>query len=145
MDTTRLSAQALACSLTVNLRSPEGLPVPVASELRYDSSNPFALTIAFHVNQSPVLWTFARGLLGAGLTEPTGDGDVHVWPCLSDEGLAIVSVELCSPHGDALVEVPTRVAAEFIDRTLALVPEGEESAHLDVDALINAIRTAENA
>ena len=91
MDTTRLSAQTLTCSLSVNLRSPEGLPVPVASQLTYDSGNPYALTIAFHVNESPVLWTFARELLSVGLTEPTGDGDVHVWPGNNDEGDAVVT------------------------------------------------------
>ena len=37
-----------------------------------------------------VCWTFARELLLDGQYEPTGDGDVHVWPCLSPRGDAVV-------------------------------------------------------
>jgi hypothetical protein len=143
MDTSRL-AQTFTQSLTVQLRRSEGVSLPVESELAFDSGNPYALTISFHLTET-VVWTFGRELLGAGLTEPSGDGDVHVWPCLDDRGLAVLCVELCSPDGNALIEMSTADAADFVDRSEALVPLGSESEHLDVDAIINAIRTAENA
>ena len=52
-------------------------------------------------------WTFGRELLSDGLYEPSGDGDVHVWPCLDSDGRAVVIIELCSPDGEALVQART--------------------------------------
>jgi Streptomyces sporulation and cell division protein, SsgA len=145
MDITRLAAQTFAQSLIVELRSVEGCPLPVAADLSYDSTDPYAATLTFHVTDTPVPWVFARDLLRNGLGEPTGDGDVHVWPSLNDEGLAVISIELCSPQGDALVEIRTADAAAFVERTFTTVAAGDESARLDLDATIAAILADENA
>jgi hypothetical protein len=139
MDNTRLAAQKIEQDLSVELRRAEGGTTPVPATLSYDSANPCAVTMAFHLADGPVPWTFGRDLLSGGLTAPTGDGDVHVWPGLDDAGLAVVSVELCSPHGNALVEVRTSDADDFIEATKALVAPGAESEHWDMDALISAL------
>ena len=47
------------------------------------------MTASFHLAGGPVRWTFGRDLLSGGLCEPTGDGDVHVWPCVNDQGYAV--------------------------------------------------------
>lgn len=145
MDTTRLAAQTFAQSLFVGLRAEDGCSLPVPAELSYNTSDPYALTISFFLDETPVPWRFARDLLSDGLIEPSGDGDVHVWPGPDDEGAPVVTIELCSPHGDALVEVRTGDAVAFVERSHALVAPGAESAHLDIDATITAIRAAENA
>ena len=145
MDTTRLAAQTFAQSLMVHLRRVDGCLVPVLTELGYDSSHPYALTISFHRSDTTVVWTFARDLLSGGLSEPTGDGDVHVWPSLDDTGSAVVVIELCTTAGDALVEVCTADAVAFVERSYAIVAAGKESAHLDVDAIIAGLRAAESA
>ena len=72
-------------------------------------------------------WTFARDLLLDGLYEPTGDGDVHVWPCLDSDGHAVVIIELCSPDGEALVQMRTGELSAFNERVTKAVPAGEES------------------
>ncbi len=140
MDTTRIDAQSFEQSVFVALHRPDGGTSAVPTVLSYDSSDPYALTMSFQLNDGPVPWTFSRELLSVGLTEPTGDGDVHVWPGMDDEGFATVSIELCSPHGNALVEVRTSEADGFVTRSHDLVAPGTESAHLDVDALISSIR-----
>ena len=89
-----------------------------------------------------VVWTFARDLLAGGLYEPCGSGDVQVWPCLSSSGDAVVIVELSSPDGLALLQAPSRAVHDFIVRTHEVVPEGEESAHLEMDALISQLLSA---
>ena len=144
MDLTRILAQTITQSLSVNLRSVEGFAVPVATDLSFDSTDPYAVTIAFHTSATPIVWTFARDLLAEGMVEPTGDGDVHVWPSLDDEGVAIVTVELCSPDGDALVEIRSTDAAAFVDRMHAMVAPGDETAQLDLDGVIAAIRETES-
>jgi hypothetical protein len=140
MDLTRLLPQTITQSVSVNLRSVEGFAFPVATELTYDSSDPFAVTVAFQTTEDPIVWTFARELLAQGLLEPMGDGDVHVWPTLDDDGVAIVTVELCSPDGDALVEVRSSDADAFVNRMHAVVAPGQETAYLELDRLIAEIQ-----
>ena len=85
-------------------------------------------------------------MLTQGLFEPSGDGDVHVWPCLDDTGHAVVIIEaLCSPDGEALVQARTGDVQRFVERVNALVPAGDEATLLDVDGAIAAILAAELA
>src|SRR4051795_1247742 len=59
------------------------------AELRYDPSDPFAVSLAIGVDcGEPVVWTFARDLLAAGVNSPTGEGDITIEPDLS-EGFGI--------------------------------------------------------
>jgi hypothetical protein len=92
-----------------------------------------------------VAWTFGRELLCQGIYEPSGDGDVHVWPCLDADGHAVVIIELSSPDGEALVQTRTGDLRAFVDRMCRAVEPGTESAHIDVDATIAAILEADAA
>ena len=129
----------------VELVGPTGGVTPVRSELIYDPQDPYAVTAVFMAGESHVRWTFGGDLLREGLTEPTGDGDVHVWPCLDASGRAVVIIELCSPDGEALVQARTSDVLTFVDRMNAAVPPGTESSLLDVDSAIAAILHAEAA
>ena len=122
-----------------------GAATPIEAELHYDQADPYAVTTVFKTGASQVRWTFGRELLAEGLYEPSGDGDVHVWPCLDSAGHAVVIIELCSPDGEALVQAKTGDLRTFVDRMNATVPLGTESELIDVDAAINAIFAAENA
>src|SRR5213078_2276228 len=51
------------------------------AELRYDPSDPFAVSLAIGTECSePVVWTFARDLLSAGIGAPVGEGDITIEP-----------------------------------------------------------------
>src|SRR3954451_20529692 len=126
-------------SLTLELIDPTGAVTPLEAELQYDPSDPYAVTTVFMTGASTARWTFGRELLTEGLYEPTGDGDVHVWPCLDSDGRAVVVIELCSPDGEALVKARTTDLATFVDGCGAAVEPGNESAHVDVDSAIAAI------
>jgi hypothetical protein len=132
-------------SVTLELIDSTGGSTPIESELRYDPSDPYAVTTVFMTGRSQVRWTFGRDLLAAGLYEPSGDGDVHVWPCLDADGHAVVIIELCSPDGEALVQARTGDLSAFVERMSKAVAPGVESEHLDVDATIAAILEAEVA
>ncbi|MBA2463972.1 MAG: SsgA family sporulation/cell division regulator [Nocardioidaceae bacterium] len=131
--------------VTVDLIDAAGTATPIEAELHYDPADPFAVTAIFKTGGHDVRWTFGRELLTEGLYEPSGDGDVHVWPCLDTAGHAVVIIELCSPDGEALVQAKTGDMHTFVDRMNALVPSGQESARVDVEAAIAAIFSAENA
>lgn len=120
----------------------EGVSTPVAADLSYDAADPFAVSIVFNVEPVAVRWTFARELLVDGFYEPTGDGDIHVWPSLSTDGTAVVIVELDAPAGGAMVQINSRDAAAVIEQMLDLVPAGAESDLLDFDAELSEILAA---
>jgi hypothetical protein len=132
-------------SVTLELIDPTGAATPIEAELHYDPRDPYAVTTVFMTGASQVRWTFGRELLSQGLYEPSGDGDVHVWPCLDSEGHSVVIIELCSPDGEALVQARTGDLHSFVDRMGKAVEPGNESAHLDVDGTISAIFAAEAA
>ena len=141
MDPNPLVGQRLAQRLRVHLRTVDGCRYPIPAQLSYDTRDPYALTVCFQLNDTSVPWTFARDLLSDGLITPVGNGDVHVSPRLDEEGRPIVTIELRSPHGEALVEVHRTDAVDFLERSYAAVaPGAEPAADQDLDTIINNIR-----
>ncbi len=146
MDNTKNAPPlAVTQAVTLELIDASGVGTPIEAELQYDSKDPYAVTTVFITGTSRVRWTFGRELLSVGLYEPTGDGDVHVWPCLDTEGRAVVIVELCSPDGEALIQARTGDLTSFMDRIDKAVPIGTEHQHVNVDAAITAILAAETS
>ncbi|HWM36842.1 MAG TPA: SsgA family sporulation/cell division regulator [Streptomyces sp.] len=101
--------------------------------LRYDESDPLAVRLVFpadaSLDGSEVAWAFARELLDAGLQEPAGEGDVHVWP---RDGARTV-IEMLSEVGVAVVEFDSADLRRFLLRSYDVVPAGREHGELDVD------------
>ncbi len=105
-------------------------------ELVFDPADPFAVSMHLEARSGTVVWTFARELLAEGLYGPAGDGDVQVWPCLSNTGGAVVIIELSSPDGTAMLQTTSRDVAAFVAATERVVPPGHESSHLLLNELI---------
>jgi hypothetical protein len=127
-------------TLTLELIDTDGASTPLETEFSYDPRDPYAVTAAFLTVAGRVEWTFGRDLLIGGLYEPTGDGDVHVWPCLDGDARSVVIVELCSPDGEALAQARAADMSAFVERMTAAVAPGSET--VDVDSAIAAILTA---
>jgi hypothetical protein len=124
----------VSAELTLQLIVPGDASLPVLAGVRYDSTDPYAVAVAFHTGTGEsVEWTFARSLLTDGVTRPVGEGDVQVWPAHA-AGRPVVCLALSSPSGRALFEVALDDVVEFLTRTYALVPTGCEGDHVDVDA-----------
>jgi hypothetical protein len=146
MDYSMNTAPAMVTQpVALELIDSSGAATPIDAELRYDPTDPYAVTTVFMTGSSQVRWTFGRELLSDGLYEPAGDGDVHVWPCLDSAGHAVVIIELCSPDGEALVQAKTGDLRSFVDRMAKAVEPGSESEHIDVDAAITAILAAKSS
>lgn len=126
-------------AMTMRCVDAQGESVLLEATLGYDTTDPYAVTATFSTDLCEVVWTFARELLSQGLTDPAGEGDVHLWPCLDAHGRAVVVIELSSPDGELLVQAPTNDVTRFINRTLARVPVGTEGDHIDVDQLIDLL------
>lgn len=120
----------------VPLLAGEGETEVMDGELRYDTADPYAVTLEVTDGPRRVSWTFARELLTEGRYDPAGDGDVHVWPCLSVEAASVTIIELHGATGDVLLQAPTRAVDRFLTDAFAAVPAGQESDHLALDALV---------
>ena len=86
-------------------------------------------------------WVVLRDFLRYGLDEPTGDGEVRIRPDAVHDCLWF---ELARPGRAACVSVPRTVAREFLDRTEAAVPSGEERSEAALDELLARLLAAED-
>ena len=127
--------EAIVAPVELQLVGSDGASVPVEAAFGYDPEDPFAVRAEFWLDadDEPVVWVFARDLIAKGLDSPAGEGDVGVWPSQS-HGEAIVCLALSSPGGRAVLECRRDDVSEFLEQTLATVPAGHETRHLDVDA-----------
>ncbi|KEF09171.1 MULTISPECIES: spore wall synthesis regulator SsgD [Streptomyces] len=111
----------------------------VPARLRYDSGDPFAVRVIFppvaSLDGIEVVWTFARDLLAAGLREPSGRGDVHIWPC----GPEYTMLEFHTADGLAMVQFQARDLRGFLMRSYGVVPLGREGRYLDVEGDLAAL------
>ncbi len=139
MDT--VPASSITRGLALELLDANGTATPLAAELRYDKSDPYAVAACFLAGESQVQWVFARDLLKRGIHQPTGDGDVHIWPCLDTLGHAATIIELSSPDGEALIQARTDELYDFLAEAEALVRSGTEADHVDVDGALVQLLT----
>src|SRR5438270_13815711 len=112
------------------------------AELRYDPADPFAVSLAIGVEcGEPVVWTFARDLLSAGVSAPAGEGDITIEPDLSHGFTAAERALRVTLATDCLATmlVSTDRVVEFLVETFALVPTGTELDRVDLDAEIAAL------
>ena len=125
-------------SLTVSTGTGEA---ELDAELRYDPADPFAVSLAIGVDcGEPVVWTFARELLSAGVNSPSGEGDITVEPDVTEgfgaeRALRITLATDCM----ATMLASTDRVVEFLVETYAVVPTGAELDRVDFDAEIAAL------
>ncbi|GAA2638255.1 SsgA family sporulation/cell division regulator [Actinomadura fulvescens] len=128
------SSTTVSAELGLRLVVPDRTTVPLLAGLEYAADDPYAIRMAFYVgNDEPVEWIFARELLTVGIVRKVGDGDVEVWPAGPDND-TMLNIALSSPFGNALFEVPLSPLADFLHRTYQVVPAGQESEFVDMDA-----------
>jgi Streptomyces sporulation and cell division protein, SsgA len=142
------SSSTVSTELGLRLVVPRQTIVPLVASLYYSKEDPYAIRIAFHVGlDEPVEWIFARELLSKGIEGREGLGDVVVWPAASvADGMSgdVLNIELSSPFGQAHFEAPIKEISDFLTRTYALVPAGEETDFVDVESeLAELLRQAQ--
>ena len=73
-------------------------------------------------------------------SQAQGIGDVQVRPSPGPAGGepgSVLNIELTSPYGRARFETPARGVTDFLRRAYEIVPAGQESGHIDIDAELN--------
>jgi Streptomyces sporulation and cell division protein, SsgA len=152
----RDSRTTISAELGLRLVVPQQTIVPLVASMYYSRRDPYAVRMAFHVGtDEPVEWIFARDLLAAGIEARHGEGDVQVWPsptsCADSEDLldrdlgAVLNIELSSPFGQAHFEAPAEAMSAFLRRTYQIVPAGQESTFINIEAeLDDLLRNADS-
>ncbi len=110
-------------------------------QLVWQPCDPFAVELVLTAQPDhPALprghWIVLRDFLTYGLEEATGDGEVKIRP---DELRDRVWFELARPGRAACVSVPRPLVREFLERTEAAVPRGEERSDEAIDALLTRL------
>ncbi|MER5428398.1 SsgA family sporulation/cell division regulator [Streptomyces sp. NPDC002588] len=127
--------------MLVRLVVAEGVDRPVMVDLSYDSADPYAVSLTFHLcADETVRWVFGRDLLLNGQQGLTGVGDIQVWPT-RHPWVSRVCVAL-RPYWDreaVVVTASARTLDAFLRRTLAVVPVGTEERHLDMDRIVHQL------
>jgi hypothetical protein len=141
------NSSTVSAELGLRLVVPQQTIVPLVASLYYSKDDPYAIRIAFHVGlDEPVEWIFARELLSSGIEDQQGLGDVKVWPSNGSQGGlpgTVLNIELSSPFGQAHFEAPVDEVSDFLGRTYLIVPAGQETGHVDVEAeLTDLLRQA---
>ncbi len=137
--TTKTSTARVSTALRLEQLDATGGSRRLRGRLRYDREDPYAASLAISDGGRAVEWVFARELLAEGLLAPSGDGDVHVWPCLDDCGSAILLLELRSAQGVALLQADPRQVMHFLALSRDVVAPGGESELVDVDSFLVAV------
>ena len=122
--------------LDLRLVVPGSPSLPVLADLRYSAADPWAVRVAFQVGgegDGIIEWMFARQLLTEGIAGTVGEGDVRVWPAMSN-GERVINLAMASPSGSALFEIDRDALVEFLQQTYLAVPTGSEEEVVDLDA-----------
>jgi hypothetical protein len=113
-----------------------GQPAPVVTRWTYRTADPYAVTLGVRARGNRfVEWLVARDLVIESLNAPAGCGDVRMSP-QHVQGYDIVEIEIRSTDGRAVLEVDRDMLTQFVSAAVALVPVGEEAAHMDLDGEI---------
>lgn len=137
--TQRHLARGFSQLLTLRCIDPWGGTSELEAEFGYVPSDPYAVSVTFRTGDAEVPWMVSRELLFKGLTDPCGSGDVRVSPAIDEVGSSVTRLEFASPDGYLQATASTRQLFGFLTRTIAVVPLGEESVHLDLDGLVQGL------
>ncbi|WP_369387083.1 SsgA family sporulation/cell division regulator [Streptomyces sp. CG1] len=133
-------------TLVVELRAEGTGRCSVFAHLRYDATDPFAVTAVFgHDGRVLACWRLDREMLSDGLLRPVGAGDVRLrpaatgaWHELRMEFLGAVRPDGSRHHAVVFAWAPT--VAAFLRETHRVVPPGRE--RVPVDELVAEILAA---
>lgn len=127
--------------ILVRLVVAQGVDRPVMVDLCYKCTDPYAVSLTFHVSpEDSVRWVFGRDLLLAGQQGLTGAGDVQVWPSrCSWVRKTCIALRQSPGKDEVVVAASARALDAFLLRTLAVVPAGTEDRHLDMDGTVHQL------
>jgi hypothetical protein len=131
------SSHTVTKPLTLSVSAVTG-DADLQAELRYDPSDPLAVSLAIGVEcGEPVVWVFGRDLLADGVSHATGEGDITVEPA-SDMDSREIRITLATDCLATMIAARDEVV-EFLVDSFTAVPSGTEMDQIDFDAEIASL------
>ncbi|MFE2066702.1 SsgA family sporulation/cell division regulator [Streptomyces sp. NPDC059467] len=126
----------VTCRTVVALLEEE-TPLPVVTDLRYDSADPYSVFMVFNAGTDMVIeWEFGRELLNSGRRRLAGLGDVQIWPA-EVRGHGLVCMSFRSGWEMFVVAASAVVIDEFMKCTFETVSLGEEGTFLGIESFVS--------
>ncbi|MEU2618435.1 SsgA family sporulation/cell division regulator [Streptomyces sp. NPDC007157] len=117
----------------------EDVPLPVATDLRYDSTEPYSIVMAFNAGTDLVIeWELGRELLASGRRRLSGFGDIQIWPT-EIRGHELVYMSFRSGWETFVVAASAVVIDEFLERTFEVVSLGGERSFLGIESFVSQV------
>jgi hypothetical protein len=134
-------SQPMTAELSAWMLQPNYVAVAARIHLLYDSSDPYAVTMAVCVqDQKPIRWMFSRELLDDGLRQPSGIGDVTITPC-PQAPTAMLHVKLRDDIFAADLEMRSLPVTEFLRLSYLQVPAGTEGLFVLIEDDVSVAET----
>ncbi|MEU2743856.1 SsgA family sporulation/cell division regulator [Streptomyces sp. NPDC007095] len=133
-----IQPEPVTCRTVVALLEEEE-HLPVITDLRYDSADPYSVFMVFDAGSDSVIeWEFGRELLTSGRRRLTGLGDVQIWPA-EIRGHGLVYMSFRSGWEMFVVAASAAVVDEFLKSTFEVVPLGEERSFLSIEGFVGQL------
>ena len=136
------SSNTASAELRLRFVAPEHTTVALKASFRYSREDAYAVWIAFHVGlDDPIEWHVrprpaVHGHPGAAGRPRRCHGLAVGWDRDGWPG-SVLNIELVSPFGRAHFEARAGEISDFLRQTYQIVPAGEESEYINVEAELN--------
>ncbi|WP_189192438.1 SsgA family sporulation/cell division regulator [Streptomyces albiflavescens] len=112
---------------------------PLEVEFHYTEADPLVVLMELHPPEGGVVpWTLSRDLLFDGTEEPSGMGDVRLWPSLA-RGRRVVHMRLEGHDRSCLLQIDRGQLEKWLLETFDRVHPGTEFSWMDWDAGVAAL------
>jgi hypothetical protein len=113
--------------------------IPLKAEFHYTEADPLVVLMELRPPEGGVVtWTLSRDLLFDGTEEPSGMGDVRLWPSAA-QGRRVVCMRLETHGRSCLLEMDRGRLEEWLLETFDLVHPGTEYHRMDWEAGVAAL------
>lgn len=120
------------------------ISVPIEATFHYTEADPLAVWVEMRTPAGrTVTWAVSRDLLFDGTEEPSGMGDVRLWPSLVGTR-RVLHMRLEARGRSCLFEMDLAPLQEWLLETFELVHPGTELAQVEWDAVVAALVAEEN-
>jgi Streptomyces sporulation and cell division protein, SsgA len=138
-EMTSINRDTVSVRQDLRLVGPRHVMVPLTASWHYSRQDPYAVKLSLDVpGGEPVVWAFDRELLATALHARSGIGDVRAWPSAASKGASpgkkILNIVLGPPSECAHFKTGAAGIEAFLAQAYGLVPAGQESACLNLDA-----------
>lgn len=139
----RPSTRMRSLRLRLDMILSPSIRTPHMADFDYDETDPLTVSVTLHTLEGSVVrWIISRDLLFDGTEEPSGIGDVRLWPSVAGPR-RVVLMRLEVQGVSCLFEMDLMHLQEWLLETFQLVHPGTEFDQVDWSATVATLLGAD--